>query len=94
MPEIPLEVDEDEETIKIVQLVKSNEPLVSLIICLNIYNYITVFEIINVIFFSLMHHYNGYLFVILLKYSVIVAACTDHAWKWGNFLMKCLLIVY
>lgn len=29
LPEIPLEVDEDEETIKIVQLVKSNEPLVS-----------------------------------------------------------------
>lgn len=28
LPEIPLEVDEDEETIKIVQLVKSNEPLV------------------------------------------------------------------
>ncbi|XP_044734339.1 MAGUK p55 subfamily member 7 isoform X2 [Chrysoperla carnea] len=27
LPEIPLEVDEDEETIKIVQLVKSNEPL-------------------------------------------------------------------
>lgn len=30
LPEIPLEVDEDEETIKIVQLVKSNEPLVRL----------------------------------------------------------------
>lgn len=30
LPEIPLEVDEDEETIKIVQLVKSNEPLVSI----------------------------------------------------------------
>lgn len=29
LPEIPLEVDEDEETIKIVQLVKSSEPLVS-----------------------------------------------------------------
>ena len=29
LPEIPVEVDEDEETIKIVQLVKSNEPLVS-----------------------------------------------------------------
>lgn len=28
LPEIPIEVDEDEETIKIVQLVKSNEPLV------------------------------------------------------------------
>lgn len=28
LPEIPLEVDEDEETVKIVQLVKSNEPLV------------------------------------------------------------------
>ena len=28
LPEIPVEVDEDEETIKIVQLVKSNEPLV------------------------------------------------------------------
>lgn len=28
LPEIPLEVDEEEETIKIVQLVKSNEPLV------------------------------------------------------------------
>ncbi|XP_037046236.1 MAGUK p55 subfamily member 7 isoform X2 [Bradysia coprophila] len=27
LPEIPIEVDEDEETIKIVQLVKSNEPL-------------------------------------------------------------------
>ncbi|XP_046391172.1 MAGUK p55 subfamily member 7 isoform X7 [Ischnura elegans] len=27
LPEIPVEVDEDEETIKIVQLVKSNEPL-------------------------------------------------------------------
>ncbi|XP_012523280.1 MAGUK p55 subfamily member 7 isoform X7 [Monomorium pharaonis] len=27
LPEIPLEVDEDEETVKIVQLVKSNEPL-------------------------------------------------------------------
>ena len=33
LPEIPLEVDEDEETIKIVQLVKSNEPLVSKIKC-------------------------------------------------------------
>lgn len=30
LPEIPLEVDEDEETIKIVQLVKSNEPLVGI----------------------------------------------------------------
>lgn len=30
LPEIPLEVDEDEETLKIVQLVKSNEPLVCL----------------------------------------------------------------
>lgn len=30
LPEIPIEMDEDEETIKIVQLVKSNEPLVSL----------------------------------------------------------------
>jgi hypothetical protein len=30
LPEIPQEADEDEETIKIVQLVKSNEPLVSL----------------------------------------------------------------
>lgn len=29
LPDIPIEVDEDEETIKIVQLVKSNEPLVS-----------------------------------------------------------------
>lgn len=29
LPDIPVEVDEDEETIKIVQLVKSNEPLVS-----------------------------------------------------------------
>lgn len=28
LPEIPQDVDEDEETIKIVQLVKSNEPLV------------------------------------------------------------------
>lgn len=28
LPEIPQEADEDEETIKIVQLVKSNEPLV------------------------------------------------------------------
>ncbi|XP_076054291.1 membrane palmitoylated protein 7-like protein metro [Oratosquilla oratoria] len=27
LPEIPLEVDEDEETVKIVQLVKSNEPM-------------------------------------------------------------------
>jgi hypothetical protein len=30
LPEIPVEMDEDEETIKIVQLVKSNEPLVSI----------------------------------------------------------------
>lgn len=30
LPEIPIEVDEDEETVKIVQLVKSNEPLVCL----------------------------------------------------------------
>lgn len=29
LPDIPIEMDEDEETIKIVQLVKSNEPLVS-----------------------------------------------------------------
>lgn len=29
LAELPLEVDEDEETVKIVQLVKSNEPLVS-----------------------------------------------------------------
>lgn len=29
LPDIPIEIDEDEETIKIVQLVKSNEPLVS-----------------------------------------------------------------
>jgi len=28
LPEVPIEMDEDEETIKIVQLVKSNEPLV------------------------------------------------------------------
>lgn len=28
LPEIPQEMDEDEETIKIVQLVKSTEPLV------------------------------------------------------------------
>ncbi|XP_031622259.1 MAGUK p55 subfamily member 7 isoform X3 [Contarinia nasturtii] len=28
LPDIPIEVDEDEETVKIVQLVKSNEPLV------------------------------------------------------------------
>lgn len=30
LPDIPIEIDEDEETIKIVQLVKSNEPLVSI----------------------------------------------------------------
>lgn len=29
LPEIPVEVDEDEETVKIVQLVKNSEPLVS-----------------------------------------------------------------
>ena len=29
LPEIPIEVDEDEETVKIVQLVKTNEPVVS-----------------------------------------------------------------
>lgn len=29
LPEIPLDVEEDEDTIKIVQLVKSNEPLVN-----------------------------------------------------------------
>jgi hypothetical protein len=34
LPEIPLEVDEDEETIKIVQLVKSNEPLVCYLYCI------------------------------------------------------------
>ena len=28
LPEIPQDVDDDEETVKIVQLVKSNEPLV------------------------------------------------------------------
>lgn len=28
LPEVPLDIDEEEETIKIVQLVKSNEPLV------------------------------------------------------------------
>lgn len=28
LPDIPVEVDEDEETVKIVQLVKSDEPLV------------------------------------------------------------------
>ena len=28
LPELPYEVDEDEETVKIVQLVKSREPLV------------------------------------------------------------------
>lgn len=33
LPDIPLEVDEDEETVKIVQLVKSNEPLVCVIDC-------------------------------------------------------------
>lgn len=31
LPDIPIEVDEDEETVKIVQLVKSNEPLVRMI---------------------------------------------------------------
>jgi hypothetical protein len=43
LPDLPVEMDEDEETIKIVQLVKSNEPLVSSFrflffrwICLNI----------------------------------------------------------
>jgi PDZ domain len=30
LPEVPLDIDEEEETIKIVQLVKSNEPLVSM----------------------------------------------------------------
>jgi hypothetical protein len=30
LSEVPIEVDEDEETVKIVQLVKSQEPLVSL----------------------------------------------------------------
>ena len=29
LPELPYDVDEDEETVKIVQLVKSNEPMVS-----------------------------------------------------------------
>lgn len=43
LPDIPVELDEDEETIKIVQLVKSNEPLVSkdlvlIIIKFTIYN--------------------------------------------------------
>lgn len=34
LPDIPVEaVDEDEETVKIVQLVKSNEPLVSCVSC-------------------------------------------------------------
>lgn len=29
LPDLPIEIDEDEETVKIVQLVKSNEALVS-----------------------------------------------------------------
>lgn len=32
LPDIPIEVDEDEETVKIVQLVKSNEPLVCVLV--------------------------------------------------------------
>lgn len=31
LPEIPQDIDEDEETVKIVQLVKSNEPLVGVL---------------------------------------------------------------
>jgi hypothetical protein len=38
LPEIPLEVDEDEETIKIVQLVKSNEPLVCSYVYIELYS--------------------------------------------------------
>jgi hypothetical protein len=43
LPEIPLEVDEDEETIKIVQLVKSNEPLVCYLSCI-LYFVLCTFE--------------------------------------------------
>ena len=46
LPEIPLEVDEDEETIKIVQLVKSNEPLVRIL---------TIFTSMNNIFYINLH---------------------------------------
>lgn len=38
LPDIPIDVEEDEETIKIVQLVKSNEPLVSLFKYLRVIN--------------------------------------------------------
>lgn len=39
LPDIPQEIDEDEETIKIVQLVKSTEPLV--LICSYVLSMIT-----------------------------------------------------
>lgn len=42
LPDIPIEVDEDEETIKIVQLVKSNEPLVSWIFWILHIHFITL----------------------------------------------------
>lgn len=40
LPEIPQDVDEDEETVKIVQLVKSNEPLVSFLERSSSYDYL------------------------------------------------------
>ena len=58
LPEIPIEMDEDEDTIKIVQLVKSNEPLVSQFIkCLhqaiNTHNYIiNTKRQTNILFFN------------------------------------------
>ncbi len=36
--EVPIEVDEDEETVKIVQLVKSQEPLVKQILLIKLHH--------------------------------------------------------
>lgn len=64
LPEIPLEVDEDEETIKIVQLVKSNEPLVSL----TLFMFKTAYEV-SVIMFSVMPPLSLFMFLYYFSLS-------------------------
>lgn len=64
LPDIPIEVDEDEETVKIVQLVKSNEPLV----CKTNLNKKILFKNI----FRHQHHSSSNHQIFILKYASIL----------------------
>lgn len=91
LPEIPVEVDEDEETIKIVQLVKSNEPLVSSVKTVNFLSLVSIiYDLIDQQQFK-MHTFVCFQpFIFKIFFDIlfyIVSLCTSWQQIFNSFIL-------